>query len=426
MFKYVIWGIGKRYYNCKQYIDGTIVGLIDKYRAGEFTTDGSEIKSPGDLPCITFDKIIITVGGRKKIDIYNEVCAIVPDRINDIIDIEDYVSVERFINLYGNSIKHIHVKDISKINKSGKIFVIAEPERVSGGPELLHQLVGCLNAMGKEAYIAYVNCKMNNAQESIPPIYREYVGSNVVSYEEIDDESEVLVVIPETMGEYIHDFSNARIMFWWLSVNYFLTNVNDEIINDVKTKVHTHLYQSEYARQFVKKIGIPNERMMALSDYINEDYINVINVTKKNQIAYNPVKGFTITMNLIKELSNIKFVPIINMTKSEIQELLGETKLYIDFGTHPGKDRLPREAAISGCCVITGRRGAASNSKDIPILDKYKVDSINAIDSFKKLIKYCFKNYDEAQKDFEEYREKIKNEKKIFVSQVEEVFGGAI
>ena len=30
-------------------------------------------------------------------------------------------------------------------------------------------------------------------------------------------------------------------------------------------------------------------------------------------------------------------------------------KLYIDFGGFPGKDRLPREAVMHDCCIITGK-----------------------------------------------------------------------
>lgn len=36
------------------------------------------------------------------------------------------------------------------------------------------------------------------------------------------------------------------------------------------------------------------------------------------------------------------------------------------FRQPPGKDRMPREAAMPGCCVITGKRGAAANPFDIP------------------------------------------------------------
>ena len=31
----------------------------------------------------------------------------------------------------------------------------------------------------------------------------------------------------------------------------------------------------------------------------------------------------------------------------------------VDLGHHPGKDRLPREAALAGCVTVVGRAGAA-------------------------------------------------------------------
>ena len=47
------------------------------------------------------------------------------------------------------------------------------------------------------------------------------------------------------------------------------------------------------------------------------------------------------------------------MTPEQVVDLMSESKVYIDFGNHPGKDRIPREAVINGCCVITGVRGSA-------------------------------------------------------------------
>jgi len=35
-------------------------------------------------------------------------------------------------------------------------------------------------------------------------------------------------------------------------------------------------------------------------------------------------------------------------------------QVYIDFGHHPGQDRLPREAVQCGCVVITGKRGSGN------------------------------------------------------------------
>ena len=40
----------------------------------------------------------------------------------------------------------------------------------------------------------------------------------------------------------------------------------------------------------------------------------------------------------------------------------------MDFGFHPGQDRLPREAALLKNCIITNREGSAAFYKDVPIL----------------------------------------------------------
>ena len=50
-----------------------------------------------------------------------------------------------------------------------------------------------------------------------------------------------------------------------------------------------------------------------------------------------------------------------------------ESKVYIDFGNHLGKDRIPREVA-SGCCIITGKTGADKYKEDVYIGEKFKFD----------------------------------------------------
>ena len=96
----------------------------------------------------------------------------------------------------------------------------------------------------------------------------------------------------------------------------------------------------------------------------------------------------------------------------------------MDFGNHPGKDRIPREAAISGCCVITGRQGAAAFYEDVPIPDRYKFDDLKDIDveSVKACILDIFQNYDERIKDFEEYRNMIRGEKEKFIMDAMRLF----
>ena len=41
---------------------------------------------------------------------------------------------------------------------------------------------------------------------------------------------------------------------------------------------------------------------------------------------------------------------------------------------HPGKDRMPREAALLGCCILTSTLGSADFFDDVPIMSEYKFE----------------------------------------------------
>ena len=109
------------------------------------------------------------------------------------------------------------------------------------------------------------------------------------------------------------------------------------------------------------------------------------------------------------------------MTPDQVNSLLGSVKVYIDFGEHPGKDRFPREAAMAGCCIVTGKQGSAGNDIDIAIPRKYKIDERESdfIKSFKTIINSIFIDLDGSQKEFEIYRKKIQEEPADFKRDVE-------
>jgi hypothetical protein len=162
-----------------------------------------------------------------------------------------------------------------------------------------------------------------------------------------------------------------------------------------------------------------------LSGYLNEDFLKTqTDLSKKeNIVAYNPKKGFSFTQKIISSAKDIKFVPLINMSREEVIKTLQRAKVYIDFGNHPGKDRLPREAAILGCCVITGKRGSAAFFEDVPIPDEYKFeDKEENIPKIIKKIKDCFENFEKRYKDFEYYRQVIKNEPQKFIEDLKKIF----
>lgn len=316
-----------------------------------------------------------------------------------------------------------------------RIYVVAPAYFKTGGTELAHQLVHFYNQQGIDATIAYVGAKQY--ENPLNPAFTQYVTSWVY-FELITDSEENVVIFPETCTEYLLKFKSAQKIIWWMSVDNYLSAVSAKMLISLagilraakamvlggyfkrrskkKKGVYSadgHLYQSEYAKRFLEKLGAKN--ILPLSDYINDSYFVKTETEKQNNVMYNPKKGYRFTRKIISKSPQLHWVPIENMTTQEVAELCRKSKVYIDFGNHPGKDRFPREAAISDCCVITGKRGAAENDIDVRIKSKYKFqDKRKNISAIIKTIEECLNNYEECISDFEEYRKAIKAEKKAF------------
>jgi hypothetical protein len=99
-------------------------------------------------------------------------------------------------------------------------------------------------------------------------------------------------------------------------------------------------------------------------------------------------------------------------------------KLYIDFGHHPGRDRMPREAAMHGCCLITGRLGSAGNAIDLPIPNQYKLDSSSPqfISEFGKIASQVLNDFPSHYAAFNLYRKWLQDEPRIFKEQIQHYF----
>jgi hypothetical protein len=333
--------------------------------------------------------------------------------------------------------------DMLNLDNNTKIDVVCPAYTKTGGPELLHQLVGALKAIHLTAKIAYIGVQKNSRQLT-EDSYVKYIGDSFEVFSEKLDKTDHLIILPETAVSLIHTIKHARVIVWWLSVDnytnvfepkYYLKNGFKSVISNtlkcnwrssvknIRREIFVNLAQSYYAMDFLRKNNFENP--IYLSDYINDEYIqSTIDFdNRKNLVFYNPKKGLKFT-HILQELDpSIQWVPIKNMNASEIRELLRTGKVYIDFGNHPGKDRLPREAAISGCCIITGHKGSANFYDDIPIPDNYKLeDSPENCEIIVKEIRKCLDNYNVLSKDFEEYRNSIREEKVEFYTSVSSFF----
>lgn len=347
-----------------------------------------------------------------------------------------------------------------KISQNSKIYVLLHTNQATGGSELLHQLVYHLrNDLKIEAYLY---CPYNDSN----PIHQFYKKYNNPVIKSIEDSNNNVLLFPEAYWilPTISRYQNIKKTMWWLSVDNFYLSIFlgnrkdfflDKAINkvwrfffkktliDIEEKIYKkvdfsilklpkevqnldlYLAQSFYALNYLLQQGIPKEKVFYLSDYLNEDFLKTkVDLPKKeNVVIYNPKKGREFTKKIIKEAKDIKFIPIINMTPKQVIEALQKAKVYIDFGNHPGKDRIPREAAILGCCIITGKRGSAAFYEDVPIPNEYKFDDDEEnIPKIINKIKDCFESFDKRHLDFNHYREVIKQEPQKFIENLREIF----
>lgn len=319
-----------------------------------------------------------------------------------------------------------------KVNE--KKIVVCCPHAITGGPELLHQLVHELRKVGRNAHIAYYPFEK---MCECPEPYKKYNAPQAP----LTDEADTFVLVPESATWIIKRLNKAKVGVWWLSVdNYFLAH-HQSILKDtyhryrslIKGRVPLfgmrrffHYTQSHYAKIFLAKANISST---SLTDYLGSDHLIQPFVrgvkTKEDIVAFNPKKGQRQIKALMRAYPTIRFVPIQNMTPKQVAELLGRAKVYVDFGHHPGKERIPREAAMAGCCVITGRSGSARYREDVAIPDKYKLDDRRAeyVREFGELIAKIFGDFDGCTKDFDEYRVRILEEPTTFKKQVMDIFG---
>lgn len=292
-------------------------------------------------------------------------------------------------------------------------FKIFCPKGVrTGGPEALHQLADSLVTLGKDVEIVYFgNLEGNDA-------FPEYDVPKVSKFRKGNKD---LVVVPEVSTHLLPKLGYWKSAIYWLSVdNYLKSRIGllnaytpsrlrryiSSIVNRGYDFAHGfcvdyHLYQSEYAKLFLlKSLRSADGRIFEITDYLSSAYQDCAGSPttaqeKRDWIAYNPKKLGEIGEALLNRLPEQSLKPILNLDQNGVVDLLRQCKIYIDFGPHPGMDRIPREAAACGCLVLVGERGSASYFSDVPLPAEYKIDLRNPdMDDLVRKINKMLANYD--------------------------------
>ncbi len=330
-----------------------------------------------------------------------------------------------------------------KLYKTSKIYILTPANVATWGVELLHQLSYKINSIlwFDNVFIKYVWEK-----DWINPTPKDYIKYGVKSINKIEDKEENVLIVPEIFTQYLFEFTKIRKVVWRLSIdnyyfnisffpkvyNYFLLKLfnkqNYICFNNKLKKIDYHLVQCEYAKQHLLKKWIPQKNIYYLSDYLNKDFLdNIFDIrNKENIVVYNPKKWYKFTKKLIqymnKQCDNVKFVPIQNMTRQQVIDLLKKSKIYIDFWYFPWKDRIPRESAILGNIIIISKMWAWWYYKDFPIDETYKIKNLNEVNKIRNIILTNLDMYNKNIHKFDSYLSVIMDEELQFNNDLKSLF----
>lgn len=340
-----------------------------------------------------------------------------------------------------------------------RYYVLCPSNLITGGPDALHQMVFYLKQIGKNAEIVYV--KIMDDEVSIPEPYKIYVSTYLKISDVTDDDSNV-IICAETYIHYTYRFRKSKIYIWWLSVD------NNEVGTSFKKKalyalglparliihpVRYFKFGNEIIRNnlFKKRYNFKNERnniYHICASYYAYDYVSrsskkdvqlcvePISLVflkeyakwsgesqREDIVLYNPKKSGKQIELLDMYDKTIKFVPLIGYDQNGLIEMYKKAKLFVDFGPFPGAERMPKEATLFGCAIITGKRGASAYYEDVPIPEEYKFSFIKGQEAIIcKKIKFCLSHYSSIISDFNVYKETVLNLESNFVCALKRIF----
>lgn len=330
------------------------------------------------------------------------------------------------------------------INSDTIFYIICPAHFASGGPEDLHQLAAEIRINGYQVFMHYLEFDKKKFKT---PLHQEYEFFSLPFADKIDNKPQNVVIFPETYSLSLWDkkYSKVQKIVWWLSVtNFFLTlkrrqdylerkNKNfikrlykDQTIpsvENVKKLNVLHLAHSYFSLDFLRKNDF--NILGQIQDYMDDMfYVNEESKSKKKDIViYNGVKNGEFLEKIKSHSTDLEWVEMKNMTLFEIAECMKKAKVYVDFGYHPGKEKMPREACLLDCCLIIGKEGSAQFKEDMPIKDEYHFEKDEQnIPLIVNQIKNCLSNYDTTIYDFADYKNVLLKEKETFSADVKKVF----
>ncbi len=248
-------------------------------------------------------------------------------------------------------------------------------------------------------------------------------------FREHNPSQETIFVIPESWAWLAPRFvsPHSKAVLWWLSVDNAFGALQQLNLNHLQSKGIIHAAQSAYARRFLDALGIES---LMLSDYTTPPSIHPQPITKRPyHVAINA--GHKVAIDLqklsdsIRQLDpRVEITAIRGLTKQAVTEAFSTSRLFIDMGNFPGKDRMVREAMLLGTPVVTSTTGAGHGDDDFSLPDYARVNALSISEASAAAARIladpsCF------DRDFSRARRRIAAERSVFMAEVTQVAAAA-
>lgn len=329
------------------------------------------------------------------------------------------------------------------------VYVLYPRGLGTGGPEAIHQLVDSLRRQGQSAFLVARPGTEGNDRVAA---YNRYDAPEAPG---VPDRAGIAVVASEDVPTLLRSYRRAERFVWWLSIDNSsrfrderrmlnralvdppsrrqwaraqaasrwhaaqrLTSGESALYRSVR-----HLAQSQYAWSylFARLDVLPS----ALSDYTDAAGIDPGGpiAERGRSIAYNPTKSRELMAAMRARRPDIRYVALEGLDRAGLLEALRGVAVYLDLGHHPGKDRLPREAALSGTVSIVARRGAGAFTPDVPTPWHHRVDPEgDLVGDAIRVVDTVFAEPDRYLAEQAHYRSVIQREQTTFDDEVERIF----
>lgn len=301
-----------------------------------------------------------------------------------------------------------------------EVLALCPGSFATGGTEGIHHLVSELITCGADARILYVG--------GTQP--KEFASYNCPYVTELPAGYSGAVIFPEIWANKVVEpqYSNCTAAVLWQGIDVYDWHVSErERGLFLRRKDALHVTMSEYGMAHLRGMGLDP---IKIPDCINDDFLQNFSEEweRGDVVLYNPMpikmtRFQEIVMARCQTELGMKFLPLQGYTRSRLIEIFRQSKLYIDFGVFSGRERLPREAVMCGCCILTSNKGTAGYYKDNTIPDRYKLtDMTKAVE----MIQYVLANYEECRSDFDLYRKVLRDDLEQYPKQVKEFYNALL